>query len=79
MNKHAHSMPLDMPAILTLGAWAGRRRYRIRLTGEARENYRFEALEAIPMPRNRWLKTGDHGRAPKCAVSPPPHPKAATP
>jgi hypothetical protein len=63
-------MVMDVPATLHINSWAGRRTYRIRVTGETRENYSFEALEAIPMPRNRWLKAGEHGRAPKSAVTP---------
>lgn len=48
-------MVLDVPAILHLDSWAGRRTYHIRITGETRENYRIEALEDIPMPRGRLL------------------------
>lgn len=59
---------LDLPGVLTLDTWHGRRTYRVRVTGETRENVRFEALEDIPMPRNGWLKAGQHGRAPRSAV-----------
>lgn len=57
-------------ATLHLDSWAGRRTYRIRIIGETRDNYRFEALEDIPMPKRKWLKAGEHGRAPKKAVTP---------
>lgn len=70
MATTSPGMVLDIPATLHLNSWAGRRTYRIRVTGETRENFRFEALENIPMPRNRWLKAGEHGRAPKSAVTP---------
>lgn len=69
MSTTPRGLVLDQEAKLTLHSWAGRRSYRIRLTGETRDNYRFEALEDIPMPRRRWLKAGEHGRAPKGAVS----------
>lgn len=70
MGAMPKGMVLAVPATLHLDSWAGRRTYRIRITGETRENYRFEALDDIPMPRNRWLKAGEHGRAPKSAVTP---------
>lgn len=70
MGEMQKVMVLEVPATLYLDSWAGRRTYRIRITGETRENYRFEALEDIPMPRRRWLKAGEHGRAPKYAVTP---------
>ena len=70
MGTMPHGMVLDIPATLHLDSWAGRRTYQIRVTGETRENVRFEALEDIPMPRRRWLKAGEHGRAPKSAVTP---------
>lgn len=71
MNSLASTrgMVLDIEATLHLDSWAGRRTYRIRVTGETREHFRFVALEAIPMPRNRWLMAGEHGRAPKYAVT----------
>jgi len=68
MSTVSKGMVLDQLATLHLNSWAGRRTYRIRITGETRENFRFEALEDIPMPRRRWLKAGEHGRAPKGAV-----------
>ena len=68
--KAGHTSATD-EALLHLDSWAGRRVYRIRLTGETREKYRFEALEDIPMPRRRWLKAGEHGLAPKSAVTLP--------
>lgn len=60
---------MDIPATLHLNSWAGRRSYGIRIVGETRENFRFEALENIPMPRKRWLAAGEYGRAPKAAVT----------
>lgn len=60
---------LDIPALLALDTWAGRRQYRIRVVGETREKFRFEALEAIPMPGRRRLSPGMRGSAPKEAVS----------
>lgn len=54
-------------AVLFLNTWAGRRGFRVRVTGETRSMYRFEALERIPMPGNRLLNPGDHSRAPKYA------------
>jgi hypothetical protein len=69
MSMQPRGMVLDLPATLILNTWAGRRTYRIRITGETREKYKFEALEDIPMPRNRWLKAGQAGRAPKTAVA----------
>lgn len=69
MGVMPRGMVLDMQATLHLDSWAGRRTYRIRVTGETRENYRFEALEDIPMPRRRWLKAGEHWRVPKSAVT----------
>lgn len=70
MGTMPRGMVLDIPATLHLDSWARRRTYRIRITGETREYYRFEALEDIPMPRRRWLKAGENGRAPKYAVTP---------
>ncbi len=60
---------LDQPATLHLHTWAGKRAYKIRLTGETRTKLCFEALEDIPMPHRRWLRAGEHGRAPKEAVT----------
>lgn len=71
MGAMPKGMVLDVPATLHLNTWTGHRTYRIRVTGETRENFRFEALEDIPMPRHRWIKAGEHGRAPKYAVTVP--------
>jgi hypothetical protein len=68
VNLMPKGMVLDMPATLALNTWAGRRTYQIRIIGETRENFRFVAQEAIPMPRNRWLKAGEQGRVPKSAI-----------
>ena len=54
-----------MPATLHLDTWAGRRTYRIRIKGETRAYFRFEASEDIPMPSRRWIKAGQHGRTPR--------------
>lgn len=69
MATMPHGMVLDIPASLHLDTWAGRKTYQIRVTGETRENFRFQALEDIPIKRSRWLKAGEHGRAPKDAVT----------
>lgn len=61
--------PLDVPATLHIDSWAGRRTYRVRLTGETRSSYRFEASEDIRMPRQRLLRAGQQGRAPKYALT----------
>jgi len=60
---------LDIPALLDLDTWSGRRQYRIRVVGETREKFRFEALEAIPIPGRRRLSPGMRGSAPKESVS----------
>lgn len=70
MGAMPQGMVLDVPATLHMNTWAGPRTYRIRVTGETREDYQFKALEDIPMPRRRWLKAGEHGRAPKDNVTP---------
>ncbi len=70
MATMPRGMVLRIPATLHLDSRAGRRTYRIRVTGETRENFRIEALEDIPMPSRRWLKAGEHGHAPKSAVTP---------
>ena len=53
--------------VLCLNTWAGRREFMVRVTGETRSAYRFEALEHITMPGNRLLNPGDHSLAPKYA------------
>lgn len=61
---------LDQPATLhvRLDAWAHRRTYRIRLTEETRLNYRFQALEDIPVG-TRWLRAEYKGRCMKPGLS----------
>jgi len=62
-------MVLDELAVLHLDSGWGRRTYRIRVVGETQEDFVFKALEDIPMPGRRHLKSGARGRAPKCAVT----------
>lgn len=61
---------LDVPALLHLNTFAGRRSYRITVIGETREFFRFRAETDIPMPGRRPLSAGAQGRAPKSAVTP---------
>lgn len=54
-------MVLDVPAILHLDSWAGRRTYHIRITGETRENSPTNtAPPALSRFAGRWphLMTG---------------------
>lgn len=69
MNILPKGMILDIPATLHLDSWAGRRTYRIQVIGETSEYYKFKALEKIPMPRGKWIESGEMGRAPKHAVT----------
>lgn len=69
MAAFTGSIDQPQPATLHLNTWAGRRSYRVQLTGQTRTRYYFQAEEDIPMPRRRFLKSGEHGAAPKDAVS----------
>lgn len=65
-----NQLVLDIPALLHLDTFAGRRSYRITVIGETREFFRFRAETGIPMPGGRPLSAGARGRAPKSAVTP---------